>query len=246
MLFIKDIKLFFKDKYGLLSLIFIFTFQSGIILYSQSNTLAKAYLNSVDGVFIFFTKIVIIVLTLIFLSSFLQVIYQYSPEKENFLLARSLPSGVRQFIKSKVLLSNIILILVTQPFYWTMVIMNDFHNTIEIRFLNFCSFVLLFTTLNLTIYSSYYVLAKAKPCNNFILSIKFLIKLTLSTVVNLIISATIVILPIIYIYKDSGFNKFYEYSNIIFISLITLHFIMLLTSRHSLNKASEMIQNSET
>lgn len=217
-----------------------------MIYYSQSNTLSRIYLNSVDGIYIFFTKVILIIFTLIFLSNFLQVINQYSTEKENFLLARTMTAGVGKFIKSKVLLSNIILVLATQPFYWTMVILNDFHKSMEIRFIYFCSFTLLFTTLNLTIYSSYYILARSYYHNNYILGVKRLLKLTATTMTSLIFFAMTIVYPAIFIYEGSNYNKFYNYSNIIFISILSLHFIILVSSRYALNKASERIQNSET
>ena len=236
LLLIKDIKLFSKDKYAILSLIFIAVFQIAMISYSQTDALTRVFLYSVDSMYFFFGKILVIIFTLIFLSNFLQVVYQYSSEKENFLLARSMPSGIKGFIKSKVLLANIISILVTQPFYWGIVLMNEFNKNIEMRFIYFCSFSLIFITLSITTYSSYYVLNKASHYNNFTLGVKSLLALTFITIVGLMISAIILILSIEFIYANS---------NIIFMSILTLFYFLWIYSRYLLNKAHKKIESSE-
>ncbi|MCK4979189.1 MAG: hypothetical protein KAS62_02280 [Candidatus Delongbacteria bacterium] len=250
MILLKDIKLFVRDKYAVLSLIFIAIFQIAIIFYSQSDALKRVFLYSVDSIYFFFSKMLVIIFTLIFLSNYLQVVYQYSHEKENFLLARSMPSGIKNFIKSKVLLANIISIFATQPFYWGIVWMSEFNKNIEMRFIYFCSFSLLFITLSITTFSSYYVLNKSSYYNNFILGVKSLLVLTFITMVSLITSAVIIILPIEFIYANSNFRRFgsniiYEHSNIIFISILIFFYFLWLYSRHLLNIAHKKIESSE-
>ncbi|MCK5760912.1 MAG: hypothetical protein KAH33_06430 [Candidatus Delongbacteria bacterium] len=233
---IKDIKLFSKDKYAILSLIFITVFQIAMISYSQTDALTRVFLYSIDSIYFFFGKILVIIFTLIFLSNFLQVVYQYSSEKENFLLARSMPLGINGFIKSKVFLANIISILVTQPFYWGIVLMNGFNESIEMRFIYFCSFSLLFITLSITTYSSYYVLNKSSHYNNFTLEVKSLLALAFITIIGLMISAMILILSIEFISVNS---------NIIFISILALFYFLWLYSRHLLNIVHKNIESSE-
>ncbi|MDA3886675.1 MAG: hypothetical protein PF638_13865 [Candidatus Delongbacteria bacterium] len=237
MLLTKDIKLFLKDKYAVLSLVFIALFQSIMIYYSQSDILTRVYLSSIAGIYTFFIKILIIIFTLVFLSNFLQVIYQYSSEKENFLLVRSLPSGIKGSIKSKLLLANLTSILITQPFYWTIVIVNEFDQNMEMRFIYFCSFSLLFISLSITTFSSYYILSRSFYYNNFIPEVKSLLILTIITLLSLLIFASMLIIPIVSTDIDS---------NIILISSLTLLYIVWLISRYLLNKAYIKVENSET
>ncbi len=236
MILAKDIKLFLKDKYAILSLIFIAIFQSILIFYSQSDILTRVYLSSIDGICTFFIKVLLIIFTLIFLSNFLQVVYQYSSEKENFLLARLLPSGIKGSIKSKLLLANITSVLITQPFYWTIVLVNRFDQNIEMRFIYFCSFSLLFISLSITTFSSYYILSRSYYYNNFIPGVKSLLALTLITVVSLLIFASMLIIPILYTSKNS---------NIIFISILSFLYIVWLLSRRLLGRAYKRVENSE-
>ncbi|MDA3838998.1 MAG: hypothetical protein PF574_08460 [Candidatus Delongbacteria bacterium] len=237
MLLTKDIKLFLRDKYAILSLLFIAIFQSILIYYSQSDILTRVYLSSINGIYTFFIKILLIIFTLVFLSNFLQVVYQYSSEKENFLLARLLPSGIKGAIKRKLLLANITSVLITQPFYWTIVLINRFDQNMEMRFIYFSSFSLLFISLIITTFSSYYILSRSFYYNNFILGVKKLLVLSLITVVSLMIFASLIIVPILFTDKSS---------NLVFISILTLLYTVWLLSRYLLDKAYKKIENSET
>ncbi|MBN2790621.1 MAG: hypothetical protein JXR69_10570 [Candidatus Delongbacteria bacterium] len=245
MLILKDIKLLLKDKYAVLSLIFILIFQMILIYYTSTNTLMKIYLNSPEGVYIFLSKIMIIIFTLVFLSNFLQTINQFTKEKENFLFARSTTSGVKKFIKSKVLLTNLTLVLITQPFYWTFVLLNRFQDSIEMRFLFYCSFVLLFTTMSITVFSSYFVLDNSFHYNGFILGVKKLLALTFISGISLMVAIITIILPIIYIYGTAYSIKYYDLSNITYVSVFSVYFIILISSRYCLNKVSNKIESTE-
>lgn len=211
---------------------FIAIFQFVLIFYSQSDILTRVYLSSIDGIYTLFIKVLLIIFTLIFLSNFLQVVYQYSSEKENFLLARLLPSGIKGSIKSKLLLANITSILITQPFYWTIVLANRFDQNMEMRFIYFCSFSLLFISLSVTTFSSYYILSRSYYYNNFIPGVKTLLILTLITVVSLMIFASMLIIPIVY--TDAN-------SNIIFMSILTFLYLVWLMSRYLLGRAYKRI-----
>ena len=232
MLLTKDIKLFLRDKYAILSLIFIAIFQSVLIFYSQSDILTRVYLSSIDGIYTFFIKVLLIIFTLVFLSNFLQVVYQYSSEKENFLLARLLPSGIKGAIKRKLLLTNITSVLITQPFYWAIVLVNGFDQSMEMRFIYFCSFSLLFISLSITTFSSYYILSRSYYYNNFIPGVKSLLTLTIITVVSLLTFASMLIVPIFY--TDTN-------SNLILISILAFFYVLWLLSRYLLGRAYKRI-----
>jgi len=151
----KDIILLFRNRPALITISALFLIEAVLILYSRG--IIKAENGSdISRQFNFMQNYVLIFYFPLVLANILNLSFSLSKEKGSFLLARLIPFGESNFLRSKVSSTVILSVLLSFPFLYSGIFFCGLESFQKLSFLTATSFYLLFFSISLCTFTVYY------------------------------------------------------------------------------------------
>jgi len=228
-----------RNRTVLTAVLIIYILEISIVVYSRNLIFSQAGKN-IGTEFNFMQNHLLIFYLPLIIVNIMTIAFSLSQEKSNFLLAKLVPFGESTFLRSKVISSWMISLMLGIPYLLSAVYFCDLKAFLNVNYLISISFYLFFFTLGFSFFSMFFAVSFYNSGNNYEPGLKGITGYMFF--ISLIVISSFSI-------NTGNLSSYYEYAtgltndypNTEFVKMITIGFVFLVFSRILLNSAEKKL-----